>query len=188
MTSTARTTRSTFANSTAKSRLSSEQTTSFREVLIFKALERINCLQHAPDSPWSPDLLVLTRSFAQRRERAEVGLAAKRSFLAGSQSSLFSPESRRRFTQRSDDAQHRSHKPVARLTPVGETNEIVSRLIAEGVELPAEGPPLDVEKLFSLVDQLCHWNGIFRRLLLFDIHSTIMANYHHDQDAGSDSR
>ena len=80
------------------------------------------------------------------------------------------------------------NKPVAQLTPVGETNEIVSRLIAEGVELPAEGPPLDVEKLFSLVDQLCHWNGIFRRLLLFDIHSTIMANYHHDQDAGSDSR
>ncbi len=42
------------------------------------------------------------------------------------------------------------NKPVAQLTPVRETNEILSRLIAEGVVLPAEGPALDVEKLFSL--------------------------------------
>lgn len=41
-------------------------------------------------------------------------------------------------------------KPVARLVPVQETGEVVSRLVAEGKLLPRKGPRLDVKAFLEM--------------------------------------
>jgi len=42
------------------------------------------------------------------------------------------------------------NKPVAQIGPVQSTSDVVARLVADGVVVPPQGPPLNVKKLCSL--------------------------------------